>query len=291
MKKFEIYAGMILLAVQISPVFAGSTIQGTVGINHTEMKDSDDFKVKQTDISLQYFLAPVEKKSHPWREASFLEHAPSLSVDIGQISAEDVYKADGPAFLFTGEYASKTNPVIAGLAYYNSQLKSDFAKQDNNGLAAELGVYLAEPLAVVALYSDLDSKYTVDSASYLNSKNKITTYGLSAKYVQEYASQQALSLVFTFTKTNNKEEGGDSVSSDSFDFDATYYINPKIGLSGMISLQNSDNDSDKGKLYAVGIDAFVTENLSLTAGYGSFKADNSSGTDDDRWTVGANWWF
>jgi len=297
MKLRIITAATILLAMQSGSVFAGSTLQGSVGLNYDTTDYSNNDKDKSIGVDLEYYLPMVEKKSHPWREAAFLEHASSINFEVNKETSEpnNSEKFKGHSFSAGGIYASKANPFAATLIYNNTEIKADYpttsVSQKQNLLGLGAGAYVTESLAVLGLYINGEFKYTVDNFPQFNSKTDVTAYGVLGKYVYELPQQQALNVEFQFTKLDFKPENSPTESNNSVDLKAMYYINPQIGIGGQLVNQSGDTDSFKGMKYGVGVDAFVTENISVTAGYLSFSADNSSGNDSDEWKISAAWWF
>lgn len=98
-------------------------------------------------------------------------------------------------------------------------------------------------------------------------------------------------MEFQYVSYEFKPDGQPSQSDNSVDLKGVYYINPKVGIGAEIAKQNGDSNFFQGTLYSFGVDAFVTENISLTAQYTGFSADNSAGSDSDEWKISAAWWF
>jgi hypothetical protein len=195
-----------------------------------------------------------------------------------------------------GTYASKTNPLIASFVYQNEEVSAnlDFwgtVKREISGIGIALGAYVSSSMALQAIYLDSDAKYSYENASQLDFTDDVVLYGLQAKYVHELAQQQALNLELSAVQIDFDPENRSSESNSSVDFSATYYFNPKIGLSGTLSLRSGDTDSYKGTEYGVGLDAFVTEDFALTVGYVNFESDSSNGVDEDGWSVGVDLLF
>jgi hypothetical protein len=294
----SIVAVVLLFLFQANVVLAASAIQGRVGINHSESEDDDNDKDKHTNVNLEFYFTPVERNNHPWREAAFLEHAASVEFEVGKRSLEpegsETY--DGPSFFIGGTYASKSNPLIVSLAYANEDISADFgafgkSKRETSGYGLGLGAYISKGLAFQAFYVDTEVKDTVEIAPVLNTEYNLVQYGVRAKYVQVFANSQALNIELNGSIFDYEEQGNPSESNNSVEIDATYYINQKVGVFGMLDLRSGDTDSYKGTEYGVGVDAFVIENLSFTLEYKTFNADSSNGVDEDQWSVAAEWWF
>lgn len=292
-----ITAVSVLLALQAGAAFAGSTMQGSVGLNYDTTDYSNNDKENSTGIDIEYYLAPVEKKSHPWREASFFERTASVNLEVNKKTFEpdNSEKLDGPFFHVGGTYASKSNPIVGTLLYENSEIKgdlpSDTIKRKTNLLGLGAGAFINESFAILALYIDSEFKTTYENSPQNNVKVSLTAYGLLGKYVYELPQQQAVNVEFQITGYDVKPEGGATQSDNSISLKGVYYVNPKVGIGGEFTKQSGDSDFFKGTQYGLGVDAFLTENISVTAQYTSFNADNSSGNDKDEWKIGARWWF
>jgi len=293
-----IISASILLALQSGSVLADSTFRAAAGLSYGETDYKDTQKNKNTDLSFEFYFTPVEKKSHPWREAAFLEHTSSLSLELGKETATPTdtgQSYDGSSFALGGDYASKSNPLIVSAIYSASERSANLPtykyKSEARAKGIGIGAYLSQPLAILAYFSTAKYKTTYDNFPQFNSDDSSNLYGILTKYVYEMPQQQALNLELGISFFNYKPEGSSTEKNNSVDFSTTYYFNPKIGITGELSLQSGDSDFFKGTQYGLGVNAFVTENLSLAAKYSLFNSDSSDGVDNNEWNISLAWLF
>lgn len=274
-------------------LIANDNIRGIAGISYTENEDSDNNETKSADVDFKYYFPSVDKKSHPWFEAEFLERAASLSLQLGKNTStfsNSETKYVGTNYSIAGKYASQSSPLIAALAYsaFDREDEGTFiGSSEGEYFTIALGAYINKSLAITALLRDGESTFTGKSDPSLNSKGDVTAYGLNAKLVYELTSQQAISAVLNLSFSEFKSDRGLSSEVDAYILDVTYYFTPQVGISG--EFQYNDGKSAHSKNYGLGIKGFVTRHLVLLVNFE--KYDYSSERGSDEWQVSLEYWF
>ena len=297
MKKYLCKSILFVTTLFSNTGYADSAFQGSVDVDRTQKHDSFGTHYEETMVGAQYYLKSVERTTHPWMEAEFLEHSPSIFAGYGQNhTTGDINGSKGFSYYVGGGYASKSNPLIANLTYGNLQLKYDQQlKQEHRALTAGLGLYITQPFMVMISYTKIQKIDKYDLTNYYTSKYKYRDYSyqIFAKYLHEYSSGQALGLLFSFAKEEYNGEFGNWSPPYSLDFGVKYYVNRRVGILAHVTDKGSEGALFQGISFTLGFDAFLTKNLSLAAENESFWSNNNYNyiANYDRWTASLKWWF
>lgn len=238
----------------LSNVAFADTFQAEAGLQFTNTdadflaKDIDTFSVGGT-----IYLKPVSDAKGPLLEAAFLDKASGLSASYSNPDSpiDEFYTLDG-------RFVTNGNMIIE--AGYSDAFNDDTYR-------VGLGTYLSDTAEVLVSYTrSVDSDVDTLAAEYHGVAKLAGTasvaYTLSAGYVDAWDS-------------------GYVVSGE-----ATYYVNPKLGIGAVASISDYNNTD----ITSVGIQAsyFVTPTFYVQ---GFARTADYDGPDEDTLGIGASFRF
>ena len=285
---------LLLLFLVLYPWFvtAADTVTGSAGISYFEFKSGSDLTSRTVDIDGTYYLKSVQREDHPWREAAFLERAASLNVQIGEkrLSFRDSEtRWEDLHYAVSGTYASRSNPLLVTLRYGESTEEdkgTSAGKFDEENYGVSLGFYLGESLAISGSFSERKREFNGNLIPE-NRRDDLTTYGLDLKYVQKLKQYQAIAMLLSINLDKyDFYEWAQNFETTRYLLDVTYYINPRIGFNGKYIYQDEESPRSDLKAYGVGVEGFITKNISLMLDYSTAES-----SDADTWRTGLEYWF
>ena len=142
----------------------------------------------------------------------------------------------------------------------------------------------------IAIYGSLNErkhKFTGNSFPDLDRRDDLTTYGFDVKLVQGLKQHEAIAMLLSI-KLDKYDfyEWAQSIEANRYLLDVTYYINPRIGFNGRFSYHDEESPNSDLKTYGIGVEGFITKNISLMLDYSTFES-----SDADTWRAGLEYWF
>ncbi|WP_455219041.1 putative porin, partial [Kaarinaea lacus] len=235
LKTIGLIAVFLLLA---NPVAASDTVRGKGTIGYSEDETNDNDKYRSIDANFLYYLNPVQRKQHPWREAAFLERAANVAVRFGRSTRDysnSETKYEGPHYAISGTYASPSNPLLATIGYRGVSREdkgTNLGTSDIDSFEIELGGYLTNTFALTGIYRQHKSSFTANQSTGSNRSNKITRYGVRAKLVHALKQQQAISMNLSVeTNDYSGDDWDPGQSANQYVINVTYYPIPQVGIA------------------------------------------------------------
>ena len=264
---------------------SGDDIRGNVYFNYSQYKFSD-FKSNSYNLGSTIYISPVKFDNHPWLEAPFLNRASSIYVEFNRHIAEstnDIIGSDGVFYSLSGNYASKTHPVIlaADYLYHAFAVDSPFSTRTSRSdtYALSIGSYLGNNSALIADYS----RETIRNRDNTN----INTYGILIKSVLEFSNQQAL----TFNGSASIRKYNDDSKINHYLFSPVYFVTPRLSIEVPLAVNRGPSEYTDNKSAGVGVHTFFGSNFSAKLRYSKTFPDFSIIENSSSISLSAYIWY
>ena len=257
-------------------VMAKDTLRGNAGVDYSQINYKGDYfdKIYNEKIFATVYLPAVSKEDHPWKEASFLQHASTISVSAisAQTSTDYGDTYHGAGLSLGGNYASRTHSLVLGASLFHrdDDMGNYNVKYDSYTFSA--GSYLGKSTLLSLDYNISKQKETISGFGTDNTES----LGLNSKFLFEYAGGTAFGMFINATYLRSKPDQQSPYNEKSVQLSPEFYFNQTTSITFNYYQRFGATNSFKGlRTYELTLHKFIGQ---MFAFYAALKKYDYLGT-------------
>jgi opacity protein-like surface antigen len=274
MKKHTLAIGLVVVffAFCCPAAYAEEQYRAEVSPEYLQSENDDNFRVIIAGINGEVFFAPVNTADHLYAEAAFLERIGSVFFTAAHVDRKgNIETSEGLLYGLGINFAKPDFPLAVTATYASEELDLDKPATGDlkfSEYSLRIGNYFSHDLLAGVEYSY--AKVNISFTGFQDQSDKITEYGLFARYVHELHGGKGMSFEGALG-TVKFNDGTGTLTNTEVSLSADYFLNRRLS-AGIAVENNSGQDKDnEGMAYAARVNAFITPRLSIRAEYEIFE--------------------
>ena len=222
-------------------------------------------------------------------EAAFLERVGRVGLQVGIGTLEDVLgrEADLTRFVTTVEYMKPSQPLYIGLVV--DRMKVDLDSPGSGDMITDIkdlqvGWFIEDGLRVGAGYSYELEDIDITAPSVIDRKTEYNRFSINGKMVRKLGGGKALNAEAMVSYDLYDDEVNDGSNTVLY-LSGDYYFNNRMSAGVGLEYNRGDEEDVEGETLEANFTNFFTPSLYISVDLEKFEADNSTGTDEERFDV------
>lgn len=262
MLKSNLLATLIIALQILSPatLFAQNTYQVEYLADYTKSEEGFS-EIRSRFLAAEIYFEEVNTKSHPYKEAAFLEQKSSLAVGYINADATSTTNTESEAqitLLLATYIIPESSIIVQGLyAASDTDFKNGIVgSSDSDTFGIGVGKYLDSNSAIIFEYVKIDED-TILTTPALIENSELTNTGLNYKLVNQLATNTAFNLDASI---NSLKTTGSGISETNtiIGLSGDYYIDQKTSFGASLKINSGDAAGAEGKTIGIQVTAFIT---------------------------------